>query len=58
MNKANGEFKYVPATGIDIDKEVVHIQQTADTLEENRFERCFDAVRGEVQRQAYRQHGA
>ena len=44
VNKANGEFKYVPATGIDIDKEVSHIQQTADTLKENRFERCFDAV--------------
>jgi hypothetical protein len=44
VNKANGEFKYVPATGIDIDKEIDHIQQTADTLEENRFERCFDAV--------------
>ena len=44
VNKANGEFKYVPATGIDIDEEVSHIQQTADTLKENRFERCFDAV--------------
>ena len=44
VNKANGEFKYVPATDIDIDKEVSHIQQTADTLKENRFERCFDAV--------------
>ena len=44
VNKANGEFKYVPATGIDIDKEVDHIQQTADTLDENKFERCFDAV--------------
>jgi len=44
VNKANGEFKYVPATGIDIDKEVGHIQQTADTLDENKFERCFDAV--------------
>ena len=44
VNKANGEFKYVPATGIDIDREVGHIKQTADTLEENRFERCFDAV--------------
>ena len=44
MNKANGQFKYVPATGLDIEKEVGHIQQTADTLEENRFERCFDAV--------------
>ena len=44
VNKANGQFKYVPATGIDVDKEVSHIQQTADTLKENRFERCFDAV--------------
>ena len=44
VNKANGEFKYVPATGIDIDKVVSHIQQSADTLKENRFERCFDAV--------------
>ena len=44
VNKANGQFKYVPATAIDIDKEVAHIQQTADTIKENRFERCFDAV--------------
>ena len=44
MNKANGEFKYVPATGIDIEKEVSDIQQTADDLEKNEFKRCFDAV--------------
>ena len=44
VNKANGEFNYVPATGNDIDREVRNIKQTADTLEENRFERCFDAV--------------
>jgi len=44
VNKANGEFKYVPATGLDIDKEVSHIQDTANRLEENKFERCFDAV--------------
>ena len=44
VNKANGQFKYVPATGLDIEKEVGHIQQTANTLEENQFERCFDAV--------------
>ena len=44
VNKANGEFKYVPATGIDVEKEVKGIQQTADALKENRFERCFDAV--------------
>jgi hypothetical protein len=44
VNKANGQFKYVPATGLDIDAEVAKIQQTADTMEENKFERCFDAV--------------
>ena len=44
VNKANGEFKYVPATGIDVEKEVQGIQQTADSLKENTFERCFDAV--------------
>ena len=44
VNKANGQFKYVPAKGIDVDGEVAKIQQTADTMEENRFERCFDAV--------------
>ena len=44
VNKANGQFKYVPATGIDVDKEVSKIKQTADTINENRFERCFDAV--------------
>ena len=32
------------AKGIDIDAEVAKIQQTADTIKENKFERCFDAV--------------
>jgi hypothetical protein len=44
VNKANGQFKYVPATGLDVDAEVSKIKDTADTIEENRFERCFDAV--------------
>jgi hypothetical protein len=44
VNKANGEFKYVPATGLDVDAEVSKIKDTADTIEENRFERCFDAI--------------
>ena len=44
VNKANGEFKYVPATGLDITQEVNNIKQTAATMQENRFERCFDAV--------------
>jgi len=44
VNKANGQFKYVPATGLDIDKEMNHIKQTAQTIKDNKFERCFDAV--------------
>ena len=44
VNKANGEFKYVPATGLDLDAEVDKIQATADTLKENKFERCFEPV--------------
>jgi hypothetical protein len=44
VNKANGQFKYVPATGLDIDKEMTNIKQTAQTIKDNKFERCFDAV--------------
>ena len=44
VNKANGQFKYVPATGIDIEEEVGKIKETADAVEANTFERCFDAV--------------
>lgn len=44
VNKANGQFKYVPATGLDMDKELTHIKETVDTLKDNKFERCFDAV--------------
>jgi len=44
VNKANGQFKYVPATGIDIEEEVDKIKETADAVEANTFERCFDAV--------------
>ena len=44
VNKANGEFKYVPATGLDVDTEVAKIQDTVATVEENKFERCFAPV--------------
>ena len=44
VNKANGEFKYVPATGLDVDTEVAKIQDTVTTVEENKFERCFAPV--------------
>ena len=41
VNKANGEFKYVPATGLDVDTEVAKIQDTVYTVEANEFKRCF-----------------
>ena len=44
VNKANGQFKYVPATGLDIDKEIDHIKSTAQTIKDNEFVRCFDSV--------------
>ena len=44
VNKANGEFKYVPATGLDIEKEIANIKDTAETLDKNEFKRCFEAV--------------
>ena len=44
VNKANGEFKYVPATGLDIDKELSHIKDTAQKVADNKFERCFEPV--------------
>tara|TARA_Y100000114_G_scaffold155618_1_gene180260 strand:- start:747 stop:1607 length:861 start_codon:yes stop_codon:yes gene_type:complete len=43
INKSNGKFKYVPATGIDVEKEVDKIKETIKTVEENKFERCFEA---------------
>jgi hypothetical protein len=44
VNKANGQFKYVPATGLDMDKEVSQIKDTVQTVTENKFERCFEPV--------------
>jgi len=44
VNKANGQFKYVPAAGLDLDKEIAKIQKTVDTVKENKFERCFQPV--------------
>jgi len=44
VNKANGQFKYVPASGLDLDTEIAKIQNTVDTVEENKFERCFQPV--------------
>jgi len=44
VNKANGQFKYIPASGIDIDAEISKIESTVKTVEENKFERCFEPV--------------
>ena len=44
INKAKGEFKYVPATGINVDKEVQEIAEKADALQTNEFKRCYEAV--------------
>lgn len=44
INKAKGEFKYVPATTIDVDKEVQEIARKADALERNKLVRCFEPV--------------
>ena len=44
VNKANGEFKYVPATGMDKEKELAKIAKTVDTVRKNEFKRCFEAV--------------
>ena len=44
VNKANGSFKYVPATGLDLEEEISKIEQTVKTVEENKFEKCFQPV--------------
>lgn len=42
INKANGQFKYVPADGIDVEEELTKIKQTVKTVNDNKFERCFE----------------
>jgi hypothetical protein len=42
VNKANGDFKYVPATGLDVDAEVAKIQEVHNTVEKNEFKRCHE----------------
>lgn len=44
VNKSNGRFKYVPATGIDMDEEITKINITVNKVKENKFERCFQPV--------------
>ena len=42
VNKANGEIKYVSASGLDLDKEIGKLNNTAKIVESNVFKRCFD----------------
>lgn len=42
VNKANGDFKYVPAKWMDVDKEIQKVEDTVAKLKENKFERCFE----------------
>ena len=44
VNKANGEFKYVPATGLDMDSELDKIKNTVETVNKDEFKRCFAPV--------------
>jgi hypothetical protein len=43
VNKANGDFKYVPAKGLDIDEEINYINNTVEQVNNNVFKRCFES---------------
>ena len=44
VNKATGDFKYVPADNINVDEEVDKIKNTTAIVNSNKFERCFEPV--------------
>ena len=45
INKANGEFKYVDASGVDVDSQLQKIEETVQYIHNDEpFERCFEAV--------------
>ena len=44
VNKANGHFKYVPADGLDLTKEIDKLSSNLDVIESNEFKRCFEPV--------------
>ena len=44
VNKANGNIKYVPADGLDMDEQIAKLEKTVATVTENKFERCFAPV--------------
>lgn len=43
VNKANGQFKYVPASNMDLEEELNTIRKTIDVAEGKEFKRCFEA---------------
>ena len=43
VNKGTGQFKYVPAEGLNVDTCAEHIKAIATELEENVFRRCYEA---------------
>lgn len=42
VNKQDGNFKYVPAEGIDVTEEVHKIKENVKTVENEKFQRCFE----------------
>ena len=44
INKANGNFKYVPADGLNLTKEIDKLSTNLDVVESNEFKRCFEPV--------------
>lgn len=42
INKANGSFKYIPASGLDVDKEVAKLAENVKTVTLNKFKRCYE----------------
>jgi len=42
INKANGSFKYIPASGLDVDKEVAKLEDNVKTVTLNKFKRCYE----------------
>ena len=44
VNKATGDFKYVPASSVNEQDELDKIKKTVDTVNNNVFKRCFEPV--------------
>jgi len=44
VNKATGDFKYVPASSVNEQDELDKIKNTVDTVKSNVFKRCFEPV--------------